>query len=275
MGYLMPGWKVLVFSYFAIMLVGSMMGAILGVSNSEKRDDTPPGGQLDDPKQRHWIVRSDSAFNQIFAYGGNSVWLIYFCVLAAVRVFFTREDSRISLPIEVRTSSRIQQVQRKRYGLLAKEYGIKLLLKYFLLWFTFLLIDNLFIITGGHCSAKPGLRDSTECRALGGDWEGGFDISGHFCFLVSISMILWLEIRNIEEFIRSRELIYAVNIEVMLLFFCVFSGLFIWIMMLCITSIYYHTFFEKFLGCMMGFIPPLFMYYILPKNNLFAYWFYK
>ncbi|KIY00229.1 uncharacterized protein Z520_03914 [Fonsecaea multimorphosa CBS 102226] len=69
------------------------------------------------------------------------------------------------------------------------------------------LVDRSFTITGGHCELQPinttGLKDALEmtmiasgpaCKAAGGDWRGGHDISGHVFMLALSSAFLLYEI---------------------------------------------------------------------------------
>jgi len=69
------------------------------------------------------------------------------------------------------------------------------------------LIDRSFTITGGHCEPQlvdtAGLKDAIEmarlssgiaCKAAGGHWRGGYDISGHVFMLVLSSAFLLYEL---------------------------------------------------------------------------------
>jgi Inositol phospholipid synthesis and fat-storage-inducing TM len=68
------------------------------------------------------------------------------------------------------------------------------------------LIDRSFTLTGGRCEALPAEIDesgqldvstlvtSIACKAVGGKWKGGHDISGHVFMLVLSSAFLFLEL---------------------------------------------------------------------------------
>lgn len=68
------------------------------------------------------------------------------------------------------------------------------------------LIDRSFTLTGGRCEALPAKIDDSgrhdisavatqiTCKALGGSWKGGHDISGHVFMLVLSSAFLLLEL---------------------------------------------------------------------------------
>ncbi|KAJ2159979.1 hypothetical protein GGF46_002643 [Coemansia sp. RSA 552] len=61
------------------------------------------------------------------------------------------------------------------------------------------LLDRLFVATGGACDVGPALADTLspiaslqQCRAAGGRWAGGHDVSGH-CFLLIHSALFLAE----------------------------------------------------------------------------------
>ncbi|CCH58111.1 hypothetical protein TBLA_0A03110 [Henningerozyma blattae CBS 6284] len=272
---LAPNWIVLVCLYPSIMLFGSLTGSLGGYNKSNGNGHNDIDDLPSEPSDKFWLIRSNSWFNQLFAYNGNTVFLGLFLIIVSLQVYFSREDARLSLPIEIRTISRIKQFQTKHYLRIAKEYICKLILKYFFLYLEFLFIDHLFVLTGGYCTNGSGTRDAMICRSGNGEWVGGFDISGHFCFLVTLSLIIWLELFKLEEFIRSRDLKSNVTNEVIFMVFFIVSILILWIVMLCVTSLYYHTFVEKLLGCIMGYICPIVMYRVLPRNTIFTRYIYK
>jgi hypothetical protein len=67
------------------------------------------------------------------------------------------------------------------------------------------LIDTMFRFTGGQCERlrdpeqREDMSDTREfitsatCKAVGGTWKGGHDISGHVFLLILGSSLLWLE----------------------------------------------------------------------------------
>lgn len=68
------------------------------------------------------------------------------------------------------------------------------------------LIDRGFLLTGGQCELikDPGAREEMSntreyvtaagCKLVGGQWKGGYDISGHVFLLTLGSALLWFEI---------------------------------------------------------------------------------
>lgn len=128
------------------------------------------------------------------------------------------------------------------------------------------IMDRLFILTGGVCriSDQYGQLDfkghltpeisllltSLECRNQQGHWEGGHDLSGHIFLLMHSSLLLIDQIQPQEKhvpirFDRSEKLICGL--------------LLLWWWMLLMTSLYFHSFFEK----MTGFVAALFGWALL------------
>jgi hypothetical protein len=163
------------------------------------------------------------------------------------------------------------------------------------------LIDRGFKLTGGACElirdeeARAGMGDTKEfltnaaCKLAGGQWKGGYDISGHVFLLVLGSSFLWLEILPVvmryaglredrtviakdgkvssaeRESVVGREDDKAVNekeahggVSAPL----VVAGLSWW--MLLMTAAYFHTWFEKFTGLLVAFL-GVFVVYFLPR----------
>ncbi|KAJ9608508.1 hypothetical protein H2200_007496 [Cladophialophora chaetospira] len=153
------------------------------------------------------------------------------------------------------------------------------------------LIDRSFTITGGHCEPQlettTGPKDAVEmsrlnsgiaCKAAGGSWRGGYDISGHVFMLVLSSAFLLYELHiadrdsshpsvspqaaarlahdmteeerkavggwetEIQAKIRiwSRYFVYAV------------VGLDFWMLMM--TAIWFHTWLEKLAGLLIAWV---------------------
>ncbi|MCJ1365168.1 hypothetical protein MMC16_004288 [Acarospora aff. strigata] len=179
------------------------------------------------------------------------------------------------------------------------------------LWWTFVtqwffgppMIDRGFRLTGGQCElladpeARAGMTDARKlathaaCKAVGGKWFGGHDISGHVFLLVLGSGFLWMEILPVilrHAGLREERLVAGektgitsaavetqsvgdvgdrdaeqekagsggVNAPL------VVAGLSWW--MLLMTAAYFHTWFEKFTGLMVAFV-GIFTVYFLPR----------
>lgn len=208
-------------------------------------------------REKYYFVRSKNFVNEIFAYKGNLVWTILFVSLAYVQIN-ARCRNQATLPRDQRTlpSSPLR-------GLL-KQYASKIILKMVLLAIIFWFIDSVFIITGGSCLLGEGTQSAERCRAGGGKWVGGFDISGHFCFLVNVSMILWFELSHYQKYLERESVLSPNGMLAKSIIGLVVCVLVVWILMLMITAIYYHTILEKILGCSMGYICVLVMYRLVP-----------
>lgn len=159
------------------------------------------------------------------------------------------------------------------------------------------LIDRGFRFTGGMCEI---LRDPAEreemsntkefitaatCKAVGGTWKGGHDISGHVFLLILGSALLWLEflpaLTRMED-LRDGRLITLADGKVASVavekekvkeegdattrgvkFALGVAGLMWW--MLLMTAAYFHTWFEKFTGLLVAFV-GLWTVYFLPRG---------
>ncbi|KAF7948617.1 uncharacterized protein EAE97_004028 [Botrytis byssoidea] len=166
------------------------------------------------------------------------------------------------------------------------------------------LIDRGFVITGGQCelvdAAEKGKIDmdntrqfvtGVACKAVGGKWKGGHDISGHVFLLVLGSMFLFQEVLHVvlrssgikEErtIVMADGAIKSAEIEAPLqneaeglnqdgwLGFSVkiilgVAGLSLF--MLAMTAIYFHTWFEKLTGLVVAF-GGVFVVFWLPRLN--------
>lgn len=206
-----------------------------------------------------YLFSSRNVINQFFAYNGNIVFTVLYSLLSIARltsVPLKKQPSGFLLPIP-NTIHVENDNQRKAKVFVALSQILKLVLKVLLLCINFIIIDHLFILTGGNCFINnlpaDDIKDAQVCRKINGTWRGGFDISGHFCFIVSISLILFNELRIIVkdyDFKQANRVIAGVTLVV----------LFIWCCLLEVTSVFYHTFFEKVSGLLMGYICPLIIY---------------
>ncbi|KAM3160231.1 YFT2-like protein [Lachancea thermotolerans] len=215
------------------------------------------GSTLQHQKDTYYLLSPNNVINLVFAYKGNLIWTILFVSLAAyqIKIRVSRSDL---LPRDARTT------YPARWHRLGKEYAVKIILKNLLLYVIFFVIDCVFVWTGGSCSSSA-TKSAERCRKEGGKWENGFDISGHFCFLTNVSLILWLELSSIQKYLNSDERTPSKLWRVLL--FSNVSVLTIWAFVLSVTAIYYHTTLEKILGLLMGYICPLIMYWLVPSHT--------
>ncbi|WPG98462.1 Hypothetical protein R9X50_00125300 [Acrodontium crateriforme] len=168
------------------------------------------------------------------------------------------------------------------------------------------IIDRSFRWTGGQCEIfndpavkntlgaemeKDAMNDVREvfthaaCKAVGGQWAGGHDISGHVFLLILGSATLWLEV--LPSFLRKSGLREArriltqdglvqtpgientesevpsdSNIGIGAKLALVIAALSWW--MLLMTAAYFHTWFEKFTGFIVA-ITTVYAVYFLPR----------
>jgi len=158
------------------------------------------------------------------------------------------------------------------------------------------IIDRGFLLTGGQCElveqADAGHVEmdnarqfftGVACKAVGGKWKGGHDISGHVFLLVLGSMFLFEEVlhvalrstkskeertiymldgavksADIEATPGGREGSWTLGAKVVV----GVAGLSLY--MLLMTAAYFHTWFEKFTGLVVA-LSGIFVVYFLPR----------
>ncbi|KAL5357942.1 inositol phospholipid synthesis and fat-storage-inducing TM-domain-containing protein [Aspergillus floccosus] len=130
------------------------------------------------------------------------------------------------------------------------------------------IIDRGFVLTGGKCeervdgtgaSSLPvsplGVVSAAACKAAGGAWTGGHDVSGHVFMLVLATAMLGFEMGGAfgegGKGVWSRRFVGAV------------VGLSWW--MLLMTAIWFHTWLEKLTGLLIA-LGTVYTVYILPRR---------
>lgn len=159
---------------------------------------------------------------------------------------------------------------------------------FFTQWFGGLpIMDRVFVLTGGGCVVnQPTLPtfvphgnqfkltsvSSYSCRRLRGSWQDGHDPSGHVFLLTHSSLYLFLEtapfwvswthlasgLRQVRHDVRAA--VHHPHLVVMPL-----VGL--WVFMLFMTNVYFHSTAEKFVGLLFGYAVVLPLYYIERRRN--------
>lgn len=166
------------------------------------------------------------------------------------------------------------------------------------------IIDRSFKWTGGQCEIvyddsmydhmkRAEMGETREvfthaaCKAIGGQWKGGHDISGHVFLLILGSAMLWLELlpavlrmeglREARRIMTTGGLVRSASIEIQpdgkvvgeqrelgigIKVALLVAGLSWW--MLLMTAAYFHTWFEKFTGFMVAF-GTIYVVYFLPR----------
>jgi hypothetical protein len=233
---------------------------------------------------RGWYWFSSRNFvNILFAHHGNLIFAIGFVLICGLRCLERYDGS-------------MTQVRK-----VLLEFSFKFMLKYVGLYFLFLFIDHLFILTGGSCQIESSninnllkdaatlkqcsniygtwqngacsltsthlsqmISDAQECRQFG-EWNGGFDVSGHFCFLVTLSLILWYELLRFHDTTNDTENQKTRQNPAIPVKWITITILCIWLNMLFVTAMLYHTFLEKILGLGFGYITPMIIYNYIPR----------
>jgi len=163
------------------------------------------------------------------------------------------------------------------------------------------IVDRSFTLTGGKCDlvelADAGIveMDPTKqflsgvaCKAVGGKWKGGHDISGHVFLLVLGSMFLFEEVMNVvwrsaksrdeRTVIMTDNAIKSAFIEAdpehlttsersgeyTLAAKSVLSVAILSVYMLLMTAAYFHTWFEKLTGLFVAFM-GIYLVYFVPR----------
>ncbi|KAI1335702.1 Fat storage-inducing transmembrane protein [Xylariaceae sp. FL0016] len=158
------------------------------------------------------------------------------------------------------------------------------------------IIDRGFRFTGGKCEVaeeavfegtadKGDVLTATACRAAGGRWSGGHDISGHVFLLVLGSFFLVQEVgwtmwrargREERSIVMGDGAVKGAGVEAAVAegseksiglgiggkFVGVVVALCGW--MLLMTAIYFHTWFEKLTGLLVAFL-GIYPVYVLPR----------
>jgi hypothetical protein len=163
------------------------------------------------------------------------------------------------------------------------------------------LIDRGFRFTGGQCELvrddikQEGLSKPREyitaatCKAVGGTWKGGHDISGHVFLLILGSALLWFEflpaLTRVEGLRDGRKIMLqdgklaSVAVEkerdtdegvddeptTQGVKFAIGVAALMWWMLL-MTAAFFHTWFEKFTGLVVAFM-GLWGVYFLPRAS--------
>ncbi|SCU91474.1 LAME_0E12640g1_1 [Lachancea meyersii CBS 8951] len=218
--------------------------------------------QLEHQKDTVYILSSGNWINQIFAYRGNLIWTVVYIALACFQIHLQLSREGF-LPLDPRSES---ERNKKTLFKAVKPYVAKLVLKNLALLVVFLVIDRVFVWTGGSCSTSS-TKSAEKCRKQGGRWENGFDVSGHFCFLTTVSLILWQELRLAFQYMAANEINGRSSRTWLALQSTTLAVLIVWAFILCVTAIYYHTLLEKVLGLAMGYICPAVIYWVIPNNQ--------
>lgn len=173
-----------------------------------------------------------AAVNSLFIQHYGYVW---FTLAYMGHIFlFVEPNGKITYPVLARQSTK---------------YALSMLFTIaFNSWFFGLLIvERLNVATGGHCSVDLGMDDCRRDPAA--VWQDGFDLSGHYYFLLTLGLLLWDNHMNrprrgdIET--QTKRLVHALQTLLQLLSTAL---LVIWSLEFCVTSLFFHTVGERAAG---------------------------
>ena len=253
-----------------------------------------PHSQSYDPRHApSYFARKSNAFNVYFVKIG---W--FWVTLAFLGMVFTHRN--FGPPLWERVG-----LGRRRVQALARYAAVTLVWVAVTQWFFGpAVIDRSFRWTGGQCEVfyQQDAEERAEmgevrevfthaaCKAIGGQWKGGHDISGHVFLLILGSAMLWLEVlptvlkseglREARRILTSDGLVRSATLEASKedsagsdaqdkghLSGGIKGALLVvslsWWMLL-MTAAYFHTWFEKFTGLVVAFA-AIWAVYFLPR----------
>ncbi|KAJ2848483.1 hypothetical protein IWW36_003277 [Coemansia brasiliensis] len=115
------------------------------------------------------------------------------------------------------------------------------------------LLDRIFVLTGGTCHSEQPLTAASlrECRAAGGSWAGGHDVSGH-CFLLLHSALFLAEEAVVPLLAAARRAPPALAAVRRAVLGAVLAVICAWVAILYATARYYHGAAELLSGTAAG-----------------------
>ncbi|PGG96648.1 hypothetical protein GX51_07727 [Blastomyces parvus] len=260
--------------YPLTLLLGSLYSLISPTARPLASASSSPGVAPDsDTSPVNYFARKGNIFNVYFVKVG---WL--WTTLAFISLLLTQPafNSRLLSP-----GTRLKRVGQAtgRYILVTIAWWLTTQ------WFFGPgIIDRSFIATGGRCetSNAPGSTDpiselaaaltSTACKASGGAWTGGHDVSGHVFMLVLASAFLFCELQGAsaaegeleEPKDKHHEVVRQAPSERWGRNFTLAVGGLSWWMLL-MTAIWFHTWLEKVTGLLLA-IGTVYAVYFLPRT---------
>ena len=255
--------------YPAILLIGSLF-SIISPTAQPPKPTAAAAAQNQPPPPANYFARKHNIFNQYFVKIGWA-WMTF--------AFFALVVSQPAyIVVKKISNAQQQQSQRRkrlrRIGQASARYSVATLAWYLTTQWFFgpPIIDRGFTFTGGRCENRSeGNREglgsqllvnelftAATCKAAGGDWNGGYDVSGHVFMLILMTVALGCEVLGVsswscasssrkgkvegeaedhESLKKSRLGVWSLR------FVLVVIGLSFW--MLLMTAIFFHTWVEK------------------------------
>ncbi|KAL4747270.1 hypothetical protein BDW72DRAFT_17807 [Aspergillus terricola var. indicus] len=263
--------------YPATLLLGSLFSVLSPIAQHPDPSDDAVAASASVPI--NYFARKDNIFNLFFVKLG---WIWFTLAFAALLLTYPPSSHR----------GRRQAQALSRYALATTAW-------YFMTQWFFgpAIIDRSFVITGGKCEdvlselrnvqtekgvIGAGVEDfgvyltATACKAAGGAWRGGHDVSGHVFMLVLVTAVLGFEALGIlaQENEAENEASASANAKTAgeagnevrtwtLRFVGGVVGLGWW--MLLMTAIWFHTWLEKANGLLIS-LGAVYTIYFLPRR---------
>ncbi|KAL4815254.1 inositol phospholipid synthesis and fat-storage-inducing TM-domain-containing protein [Aspergillus spinulosporus] len=265
--------------YPATLLLGSLFSVLSPIARYPDPSDDAVAASASASTPINYFARKDNIFNLFFVKLG---WIWFTIAFGAILLTYPPSPHR----------GRRQAQALSRYALATMAW-------YFVTQWFFgpAIIDRSFVITGGKCedalselnsvqSEKgvigTGVEDfgvyltATACKAAGGAWRGGHDVSGHVFMLVLVTAVLGFEALGVlaQENEAENDAGVSANAKTAggagnevrtwtLRFVGGVVGLGWW--MLLMTAIWFHTWLEKANGLLIS-LGAIYTIYFLPRR---------
>lgn len=239
-------------------------------------------------KNSFW-VSDKNIINKTFADHGLNVFIAVTALIFVTRIALTelKNDQLPLLPISLSITDSPTLTKLKKLLKITAVYLIRYGITYFILLGLFAIKNYGSTSTGGQCEPSttidsPSLNKRFLANCLPDEhWvAGSLNISGHYTFLVTLSLSTLYELdillhttldsiqRHYEEENDGLGLSKKLRISIVLLTGTVIVSLLvplIWAGVLSVTAIFYHTIQEKLIGLAFGYIAPVLNYIVLVK----------
>lgn len=147
------------------------------------------------------------------------------------------------------------------------------------------IFERISVIAGATCSIR-GIYREYACERSGGVWTDPFDSSSHYTYLISSSLLIWLLLLNHVTWISGYFPNHVIDLENSNRYTVPYSNttgdtkmdlnrtlrtiieviavliLVMWFILFTITSVFFHTIPEKFVGLLCGLFVPIVLKYI-------------
>ena len=246
---------------------------------------------FDKLKNSYWIS-DQNIINKTFADHGLEIFTTLSVLIFIVRIFVS-ELQNFKVPLlPTSFDSKNKTIEKiKKYFKLAVIYGARYGVTYGILLILFKLKNYESVSTGGQCQPRlqnpDGVSYTLSKKYLkvlcspGEEWiPGTLNISGHYFFIVTLSLSLFYELKillhstmdSIDESFEGQDdglgLSNKLKLSIAsatLTTLLISLVLLVWIGTLSVTAIFYHTIREKIMGLVFGYLAPVVDYVVLAR----------